>query len=229
MGAGYSMLKINKIQKSYKSHEILRDITFEAKKGECIGIIGANGCGKSTLLSIIAGAVRADGGSISFTDGTPYTPDTCSALIGYVPQENPLFDRLTAIDNLHFWYGSNQKQLKSDLNDGLPALFGITGYLNKRVENMSGGMKKRLGIACSLAGHQPVLILDEPCAALDLPCKEDIRSWLKTYISDGNTVIITSHEEAEIAMCDTVWLLKDGRLNEFNKNCGISSLIEAMR
>lgn len=229
MGAGYSMLKIDKIQKSYKSHKILRDITFEAKKGECIGIIGANGCGKSTLLSIIAGTVRADGGSISFTDGTPYTPDTCSSLIGYVPQENPLFDRLTAIDNLHFWYGSNQKQLKSDLNDGLPALFGITGYLNKRVENMSGGMKKRLSIACSLAGHQPVLILDEPCAALDLPCKEDIRSWLRTYISDGNTVIITSHEEAEIAMCDTVWLLKDGRLNEFNKDCGISSLIEAMR
>jgi len=196
------MLTVKNITKSYGKHNILKGISFEAKKGECIGILGSNGCGKSTLLSILSGTLSYDGGSISFNDGTPFTAGTIPHKIGYVPQENPLFDKLSALDNLRFWYGNNKKQLEEDLKTGLPALFSITDYLKKRVENMSGGMKKRLSIACSLSMHQPILILDEPCAALDLPCKQDIHNYLRSYLAEGNTVIITSHEEADIELCD---------------------------
>ncbi len=222
------MLTVKNITKSYGKHNILKNISFDAKKGECIGILGANGCGKSTLLSILAGTLSIDDGSIAFSDGTPYSAKTIPHMIGYVPQENPLFNKLTALDNLRFWYGNDKKQLTEDLKSGLPALFSITDYLNKRVENMSGGMKKRLSIACSLSKHQPILILDEPCAALDLPCKQDIHNYIKSYLKAGNTVIITSHEEADIALCDTLYMIKDGCLISQDKT-DINKLIQNMR
>lgn len=224
------MLTAEKITKKYEKNIVLNDISFHAKKGECIGIIGANGCGKSTLLSILAGTLKADCGTISFSNGEHATSTNISKMIGYVPQENPLFNKLTALDNLRFWYGNDTAILKTDLDNGLPAIFGITGYLNKRVEHMSGGMKKRLSIACSLAKHQPILILDEPSAALDIPCKEDIYSYIKEYISNGNTVILTSHEESEIKLCNKAYLLKDGSLTPIDTaTLNISELTERMR
>lgn len=224
------MLTAEKITKKYRKHSVLNNISFHAKKGECIGIIGANGCGKSTLLNILSGVLKADSGTITFSDGKPFTPLNASKMIGYVPQENPLFEKLSAFDNLRFWYGEDTSGLKADLENGLPALFKITEYLNKRVENMSGGMKKRLSIACSLARHQPILILDEPCAALDIPGKEDIHNYIKSYTKDGNTVILTSHEEAEIMLCDSIYFLESGNLTHINHDeLDIPKLVERMR
>ncbi|MBQ9764658.1 MAG: ABC transporter ATP-binding protein [Lachnospiraceae bacterium] len=225
------MLKIENLSKSYGKHNILNNISLELPAGKCIGIIGANGCGKSTLLSIIAGTLSYNSGTITILDKYPHSAANCSQYIGYVPQENPLFDKLTALDNLKFWYGSDSSQLKEDLSNGLPALFGITEYLKKRVENMSGGMKKRLSIACSLAKHQPILVLDEPCAALDLPCKEDIHNYLRNYLKAGNSVIITSHEESDIAMCDILYLIKDSKISciDTDTSSDMSALTEYLR
>jgi len=224
------MLTATDITKSYGKHIILDKVSLKAHKGECVGIIGANGCGKSTLLNILAGVLKYDNGSIFFEDNQPFSSADASEMIGYVPQENPLFEKLSAFDNLRFWYGEDTVGLAADLENGLPALFEITKYLKKRVENMSGGMKKRLSIACSLAKHQPILILDEPCAALDIPCKEDIRNYLKSYLKEGNTVIITSHEEADISLCDTVYLLRNGKLTRIERDeLDISRLVERMR
>lgn len=224
------MLTADKIIKNYGKHRVLNNVSLKAEKGECIGIIGANGCGKSTLLNILAGVLKADGGTITLGGNEPCTPANVSRMIGYVPQENPLFEKLSALDNLRFWYGKDSTGLKADLENGLPALFKITDYLNKRVENMSGGMKKRLSIACSLAKHQPILILDEPCAALDIPGKEDIHNYIKSYLKEGNTVIITSHEEAEIMLCDAVYFLENGTLTRIERDeLDISKLVERMR
>ncbi len=222
------MLKIENLSKNYGRHNILNNISLELQKGECIGILGSNGCGKSTLLGIIAGTLAYSNGTITFLSDIPHTRNTCSQYIAYVPQENPLFDKLTALDNLRFWYGKNSGQLKEDLTNGLPSLFGITDYLNKRVENMSGGMKKRLSIACSLANHQPIMVLDEPCAALDLPCKEDIHNYIRNYVKEGNSVIITSHEESDIALCDRLYLIKNGQISETDIK-DIAKLTEYMR
>lgn len=224
------MLTADKITKRYRKQLVLNRISFHAEKGKCIGIIGANGCGKSTLLNILSGVLKADSGTITFSDGIPCTSQNVSKMIGYVPQENPLFEKLSALDNLRFWYGEDTSVLKADLENGLPALFKITEYLNKRVENMSGGMKKRLSIACSLAKHQPILILDEPCAALDIPGKEDIHNYIKDYTQKGNTVILTSHEETEILLCDSIYFLENGNLTHIKRDeLDISELVERMR
>lgn len=225
-----NIFEINNIQKRYGKKQILSDVSFTARQGDCIAIVGANGCGKSTLLGVLSGAHKADGGTISCYGRDPVKdPKIFSDMIGYVPQENPLMDKLSVLDNLRFWYCAGKKDLRQDLTDGVPALFGLNACLHYSVDKLSGGMKKRLSIACSLAKDPPILILDEPGASLDILCKEDIRNYLKTYLANRGTVIITSHEEAELSLCSRMLLLQDGRLTELPDRPTGSALMERMR
>lgn len=204
------------ITKSYgrKSH-VLKGASFHASAGEYIAIVGANGCGKSTLLGILSGSLRADGGTFQIDGQNPFkNSKVFSRYIGFVPQENPLMENLSVYDNLRFWYCDTGRDIKQDLANGVPAILGVTGYLHKTVDKLSGGMKKRLSICCALAKNPPVLILDEPGASLDIVCKQDILNYLKAYTKSGGTVIITSHEEGELKLADRMYLLKDGLLSQ---------------
>jgi len=204
-------MNVINIKKSYGKKEILKNITFEAGSGECIGILGANGCGKSTLLGILSGVVRPDGGEF-VADGVDLLKNrrARSAVVGYVPQSSPLLEELSAKDNLRLWYRS--EKLKSSLSDGVLSLLGIGEFLRTPVRNLSGGMKKRLAIGCAVASDPKILILDEPGAALDIVCRESIRQYLKKFRTEGGIVIIATHDTGEIAMCDRLYILKNGSL-----------------
>ncbi len=193
------------ISKTYQRGKkvVLQDICFSAEPGQCVGILGANGCGKSTLLSILAGVTSPDAGQIHY-DGR----------IGYVPQENPLIEELTAYDNLLLWYCDSPFDLKQELTDGILAMLGIPEFLSVRVKHMSGGMKKRLNIGCAMASAPTMILLDEPGAALDLPCKERIGVYLNTCKAQGKILLIATHEEREIQLCDKYYILKNGQLTE---------------
>ena len=180
------MVEIQGICKSYGSQEILKDINLEAGPGECVGIVGKNGCGKTTLLSILAGARKADRGSIRYNGKEAVGhPGVFAEEAAYVPQENPLMEELTVRDNLLLWYKGKRQELRADLEKKSSFLLGMESMLDRRVSHLSGGMKKRLSIACALSGHAPVLIMDEPGAALDLECKEMIRGYLRQYMEEG--------------------------------------------
>lgn len=210
-----AMIAVENIVKKYGKRCILNGVSFQVAAGECVGIVGANGCGKSTLLGILSGSHRPTAGSLCYGGEDPQkNKKLFSTMIGYVPQENPLMPQLSVLDNLKFWYCGSGRDLKQDLVNGAPAAFGLTDYAAMRVDKLSGGMKKRLSIACALVNHPPVLILDEPGASLDIVCKADIKNYLKQYLSGGGTVIITSHEEAELSLCSRMLLLKNGMLNE---------------
>lgn len=209
------MIQVNSICKNYGKNHILKSVSFYAKKGECIAIVGANGCGKSTLLGILSGSRKSTSGNILYNEKDAIKNSKIfSDYVGYVPQDNPLMDKLSVLDNLRFWYCESTRDLNEDLKTGVPARFGLTSYKNYPVEKLSGGMKKRLSIACALAKNPPILILDEPGASLDIVCKEDIKNYLKIYTKNGGTVIITSHEEAELDICSRMYLLQNGVLTE---------------
>ena len=123
-------------------------------------------------------------------------------------------DNLSVYDNLRFWYCDSARNLKDDLTNGVPAILGVSQYLDKNVAKLSGGMKKRLSIACALAKNPPILIMDEPGASLDIVCKQDIKNYLRWYNQNGGTVIITSHEETELELCNRMYLLSKGGLQE---------------
>ena len=215
------MLEVDGICKTYRKKQVLSGVSLTAEPGQCVGIVGGNGCGKTTLLSILAGARKADKGSVK-ADGMEILgkPALQAAKIAYVPQENPFMDELSVKDNLSLWYKGDRSAMKRDLEDGPAAMLGINQFLTTPVGKLSGGMKKRLSIASALAGHEKILIMDEPGAALDLVCKEIIQEYMKQYIKDGGIIILSSHELAELAVCSKMYVLKNGMTEEIP--CGLT-------
>lgn len=209
-------MQIEHIKKQYNKKIVLKDVSFQIGEGECVGILGGNGCGKSTLLSILAGVNKPDDGSF-IHNGTNLLRDrkVRSRFVGYVPQGNPLYDELTAKDNLKLWYSS--AAMKKELAEGgVLNLLGINEFLKTRVSRMSGGMKKRLSIGCAVAGKPGLLLLDEPSAALDLVCKQQIYSYLRAYMQTGGSVVIVTHDVQDLSLCDRYLLLKDGIVTPYN-------------
>ena len=212
--------KVSGIAKSYGKKAVLKNMDFSICPGECIGIVGNNGCGKSTFLRILAGTLKADACALKeAAEGL---------IIGYVPQENPLFENLSVLDNLKFWYCDTESSINEDLNNGVLKTFKLDTVLKSKVKKLSGGMKKRLSIACALAKRPTLLILDEPGASLDLLCKEDIRNYIKEYVKAGNSVVMASHEETELSVCSRLYLMEDGLLKELPCPISVAELQKRM-
>ena len=222
-------LELKQIKKRFGSKEVLRDISLKTSSGVCLGIVGKNGSGKSTLLSILAGILKADGGEFSL-DGENLlnSRKKLASAVGYVPQGTPLMEELTALDNLRLWYGGCGADLKKDLKDGVPAMLDIPSFLHVPVRQMSGGMKKRLSISCAMAHRPPVLLLDEPSAALDLSAKAAIHAYFREFTRQGGILLLSTHDAPEFELCDKLYLLKDGALTPYAYDGDLSSLVARM-
>jgi len=198
------MFIVKNISKSYGSKSILSDISFEVKSGICIGLLGINGSGKSTLLNILAGCMKPDSGNYYF-DG--------EGKLSYLPQENPLMDDLTALDNMKLWYKGFSRNMMGDKNKLIFSQLGVESFLKKKVKTLSGGMKKRLSLAIALMNEPDILLLDEPLSALDMLCKQGIIKCLQGFLTDGGSIIIATHETAALDICHKIYSLKGGTLH----------------
>ncbi len=206
------MIEVKNISKKYRN-TVLEDISFTAEKGQCIGIIGANGCGKTTLLSIMAGVNKAQTGEIYYNNELANKKSIFKKYIAYVPQENPLIDELTTKDNLLLWLGSARK-IKEGLENGVLKDLGIDEFLDKQVNELSGGMKRRLSIGISLSDNAPIMLLDEPGSALDIYGKQEVNAYISDYVKNGGTVIMSTHDRDEINLCDKLYKIENGILQE---------------
>ena len=221
------VLQISNISKSFKKKQVLRDVSLSADHGCCIGILGSNGAGKSTLLSILAGIQKPDSGTFLYNDQELLKNNALrSTVVGYVPQGTPLIPELSAKDNLLLWY--DRTSLEKELNSGVLKILGIDKFLKVPVSKMSGGMKKRLSIGCAVSGRPPVLLLDEPTAALDLACKKDIADYLTAYKKAGGILILTTHDTSELGLCDQCYIMKDGVLIPYTYDGDVDALIEQL-
>lgn len=217
-------MKIENIKKSYKNKQILTDITLDVQKGTCVGILGCNGSGKSTLLSILAGIIKPDAGCFIYDNSDLLLDNKKRAtLVGYVPQSTPLLEELNAWDNLSLWY--TPSELKNELKNGVLSILGISEFIKTPVYKMSGGMKKRLSIGCAVAHKPKILLLDEPSAALDLICKDRIYKYLMDFKASGNIVIIATHDLQELNICDRLYVLKNGILQETEFSGDVQKLV----
>lgn len=225
---GFDMkIDIKTIQKKYGKKEVLKDITFSCEGGKCIGILGGNGCGKSTLLSILAGIQPADNGAFLYEAKNLFEySKQREKLVGYVPQGTPLIEELNAKDNLSLWYSKDE--LEEQLHGGILEMLGIGDFLKTQVSKMSGGMKKRLSIACAVAGRPPILLLDEPMAALDIACKQRILEYLKKHKEAGGIVLIATHDMMELTLCDECYIIKNGVVIPFDYTGDIEKLVKSL-
>lgn len=218
-----SSIDIVGLKKRYGKRDILKGVTLNIEFGSCIGILGGNGSGKTTILSILAGITDADEGEFICEDYDLLKDDKRRRfLVGIIPQCNPLIEELSGKDNLLLWH--DRKYLNMSAKEGIIKELGITKFINKRVSTLSEGMKKRLSIACAVKEHSKILLMDEPSAALDIVAKEIIHEYIKKFIDMGGIVILVTHDEGELNLCDRHYILKDGVLNEYRFDGNIKNL-----
>lgn len=206
------MIEVSHIRKKYGKKQILKDISFRVECGECVAVVGKNGCGKSTLLQIMAGILRADGGNIRyFGQDAGKDKKAFRKYCGYVPQDNPLMEELTVKDNLKLWGAGKNASCEEVIRQ-----FQLEDILSMPVEKLSGGMKRRLSIACALLEWPPILLLDEPTTALDIYYRENVRQWMGQYRKMNGIVVMTTHEEKEILEADRCLVMHEGKMLELD-------------
>ncbi len=216
------------IRGSYGKKKVLCGVDISAEAGQCVGIVGTNGCGKSTLLNILAGMRKADSGDIYFDGTVVRNQQDFIRFVGYVPQENHLIPELRVLDNLRLWY-HDANALRQSLEQGFLKALGVDEMCQIKAGKLSGGMKKRVSIGCALAGNPPILILDEPDAALDLPGKADIRRYLALYRQMGGTILLATHDEPDLDLCDRVFALCKGVSKEISRTLRGEALLKQIK
>lgn len=208
-------IEIHDLCKSYKKHLIFDNAELCIKGGDCVALVGENGCGKSTLMNILAGLLKKDSGDVRILlDNEDIPQSDWWKYVSYVPQTNCLIESLTAYDNLLFWYQGNSKKLKNDIENGFIKELGIDSYINRKISKLSGGMKKRVSVACALANNPRVLLLDEVNASLDIICKLQITKMLASYAAAGNIVITSTHEEGDLHDCNKIYYIDNHKMTE---------------
>ena len=208
-------LSVRGLNKSWSTHRVLRDISFEQPQGTIYGIAGENGVGKSTLLRVLASVLPRNGGTVSFRGISLDDSRRWRAMVGYVPQDLALDDRLRVRETLAFWAaarGFSRPDRKRFLNlassDPL-----ISDFLEKPIRECSGGMARRVSLIVGLLGDPMLLLLDEPFAGSDRDSRELILERLDLLRSRGRTILVSSHEEAILTrLCDHLLILEGGEL-----------------
>ncbi len=200
----------------YAEQVAVNGISLEIKAGEIFGLLGPNGAGKTTTISILSGLLKPTQGKVSIHDfDVIQQNDESKKMIGVVPQEIALYPTLTAKENLEFFgsmYGIPKAALKEKIKQYLN-LFGLDNTGNKRVEQFSGGMKRRLNLIASLLHDPKILILDEPTASVDVQSRNMIIEFLRDLNKKGTTILYTSHylEEAE-NLCTEIAIIDEGKI-----------------
>lgn len=194
----------------------LRDLSLHVAEGEFYGILGENGAGKTTLMSILFGSIAQTLGRFEIC-GLSYDTDADSIRrqIGIVPQEYALYPTLTARENLQYFgslYHLKGKQLNSLIEDAL-AIVGLSGEADRRVEHLSGGMKRRINLVAGTLHSPRLLFLDEPNVGVDVVSKSVIIDYLKDLNRRGVSILYSSHHLLEAQeLCHRIGILSGGSL-----------------
>lgn len=194
----------------------LRDLSLHVAEGEFYGILGENGAGKTTLMSILFGSIAQTSGRFEIC-GLSYDTDADSIRrqIGIVPQEYALYPTLTARENLQYFgslYHLKGKQLNSLIDDAL-AIVGLSGEADRRVEHLSGGMKRRINLVAGTLHSPRLLFLDEPNVGVDVVSKSVIIDYLKDLNRRDVSILYSSHHLLEAQeLCHRIGILSGGSL-----------------
>jgi ABC-2 type transport system ATP-binding protein len=204
------------LKKSYGNVLAVDDLSFQVNVGEVYGLIGPNGAGKSTTMMIIIGLLRPDAGTVSL-GGSVFDPRDrqMRAKLGFVPQDLSLYPGLSAVQNLRFFgrlYGMRGQQL-DDRIDQILDLTGLRENADHKLDNFSGGMKRRLNFGVALL-HQPkFVVLDEPTVGIDPQSRSHLLEGVRELSRQGVGVLYATHYMEEVeAVCDRVAIIDYGRL-----------------
>jgi len=209
------MIEVRDLRKSYGTLTAVDGVSFDVRQGETFGLLGPNGAGKSTTMHLLVGFLHPDAGTIRVAGiGDPTRPATRQHL-GLAPQSLSLYPDLTGEENLSF-FGSLQGLSGRALGERVDAMLELAGLTDRRkhrVRTYSGGMQRRLNLACALVHDPPVLLLDEPTVGVDPQSRNHLFDSIESLRKQGRTILYTTHymEEAE-RLCDRVAIMDHGKI-----------------
>jgi ABC-2 type transport system ATP-binding protein len=209
------MIQVRSLHKSFGAQVALDNLSFDVDAGESFGLLGPVGAGKTTALHLLAGLLAPDSGEITIDEAPDPTRPATRRHIGIATQALTLYEDLTAEQNARFFgrlYGISGAKLDQHASWALEFV-GLGERRGELVRSFSGGMARRLNLACALVHNPPVLLLDEPMAGVDPQSRALLLENFRHLKAHGRTIIYASHEfgDAE-ALCDRVALLAEGRI-----------------
>ena len=224
------MLKINNISKTFKDKKVVSEISFELSPGDIYGLLGPNGAGKTTTFYIIAGLLSSDEGQIMLSDediSTIPMHQRSKRGIKYLPQEPSIFQNLSVYENL---YGlaelsfNNKKDIDVFIDNSMEE-FNLSKISDLKGRQLSGGQRRKVEIARTLAADPKIILLDEPFAGIDPIAIEDIKSVLTKLLKRNIGILITDHNVREtLEICNKAAIISDGKIiAEGNKESLISN------
>ncbi|HUU27842.1 MAG TPA: ABC transporter ATP-binding protein [archaeon] len=208
-------IQIEGVEKSYGETEAVRNVTLSVEKGELFGLIGPDGAGKTTLIRIMVGLIKADSGSV-LVGGLDVARNLfrIKEIIGYLSQRFSLYPDLTVQENIRF-YGQLFQVSKEELKERekkLLAFSRLEPFRNRRAGALSGGMKQKLALCCSLIHTPRILFLDEPTTGVDPVSRREFWDILSELQQAGTTVFVSTAYMEEATRCDRVGLMFEGQL-----------------
>lgn len=206
-------VKTLSLRKKYGNFNALNDLNLEIKKGEIYGLIGPNGAGKTTTIKILVGLLSPTSGE-AYLLGNKIPNKKIASTIGYMPQETALYNGLTIHENIEFYaklFSIKTKEIKEKERD-LLEFVDLYDWKDEIIQNLSGGMKHRASLACTLIHNPKVIILDEPTVGVDPELRISFWNYFNKLKKEGITILITTHYMDEAERCDRIGLINHGRL-----------------
>ena len=225
-----NIIEVRGLVKSYKKLKAVDKLDLDVKKGEILGLLGPNGSGKSTTINCILSLLKKDSGSIKIY-GKEMTPESydIKEKIGVVFQEVGVYDELNVYENIDYFCGLyiKDKEKRKELIKETIDLVGLNDFLKFKPKELSGGLLRRLNIACGIAHKPEIIIFDEPTVAVDPQSRNNILEGIKKLNQDGATIIYTSHYMDEVEeLCDYIIIIDKGKVIAKGSNESLKDLID---
>ena len=225
------MIEINNLVKNYGTKFAVDDISFKVGKGEIVGFLGPNGAGKSTTMNILTGYLSSTSGEAK-VGGIDIleNPNEAKKLIGFLPEQPPLYFDMTVNEYLNFVYEIKGCKLNRERHLAeIRQVTKIEDVKNRLIKNLSKGYKQRVGIAQALVGNPPVIIFDEPTVGLDPKQIIEIRNLIRN-LGQSHTVILSTHILTEVqAVCDRIIIINEGKIIADERTENITRVVEENR
>lgn len=209
------ILKVNRLSKHFGSFVAVNEISFEVKRGELFGFIGANGAGKTTAMRMITGLLRPSGGEAEVAGFTVSTqPEQVKRRIGYMSQRFSLYEDLTVTENIRFFggvYGLSDQEIR-ERADELISELGMEQMRHAMVRSLPLGWKQKLAFGTALLHRPEIVFLDEPTGGVDPVTRRQFWERMYREAANGTTIFVTTHYMDEAEYCDRVSIMVDGEI-----------------
>ncbi|QLK25296.1 ABC transporter ATP-binding protein [Natrinema zhouii] len=208
-----AILEVDDLRKEYGGFVAVEGSSFDIERGEVFGVVGPNGAGKTTTLKMLAGLIEPTDGTAVVAGHTPGEP-AMQRRLGFLPEESPLYEEMTAIDYLEFFadlYDVPRDVARERIHDSLDRL--DLEHRERRIGNMSKGMQRKVAIARALVNDPDVLIFDEPASGLDPLTTNYIIEFTEELSDEGKTIVFSAHNLFHVeSICDRLIIMNDGRI-----------------